>query len=68
MLKTIPLLLKTMQCPINKPQSRLPGPWSWKKLKKNDENFQKPEKKRISSKKKMLKFVILKSWNLIHGN
>ena len=25
-LKTIPLLLETMQCPINKPQRRLPGP------------------------------------------
>ena len=25
-LKTISLLLETMQCPINKPQSRLPGP------------------------------------------
>ena len=24
--KTIPLLLETMQCPINKPQIRLPGP------------------------------------------
>ena len=26
MLKTIPLSLETMQCPINKPQKRLPGP------------------------------------------
>ena len=42
MLKTIPLLLETMQCPINKPQKRLPGPWSWKNW--NNENFQKPEK------------------------
>ena len=43
MLKTIPLLLKTMQWPTNKPQRRLPGPWSWKDW-KNEENFQKPEK------------------------
>ena len=27
MLKTIPLLLETMQRPINKPPSKLPGPW-----------------------------------------
>ena len=40
MLKTIPLLLNTMQCPINKPQRRLPGPLSWKN-RKTDENFQK---------------------------
>ena len=25
-LETIPMLLETMQCPINKPQRRLPGP------------------------------------------
>ena len=49
MLKTIPLLLETMKCPINKPQRRLPGPWSWKNW--NDENFQKPEKMQILSKK-----------------
>ena len=28
MLTTITLLLETMQYPINKPQRRLPGPWS----------------------------------------
>ena len=43
MLKTIPLLLETMHCPINKPQRRLPGPWSWKN-RKNEENFQKRKK------------------------
>ena len=37
MLKTISLLLKTMQSPINKPQRRLPSPWSWKNW-KNDKN------------------------------
>ena len=26
MLKTIPLLLETMKCPINKPQRRMPDP------------------------------------------
>ena len=44
MFKTIPLLIKTMQCPINKPQRRLPGPWSWKKLKKWRKFEKKPEK------------------------
>ena len=34
MLKTIPLLLEIMQCPTNKPKKRLPGPCSWKNLKK----------------------------------
>ena len=50
MLKTIPLLLETMKCLINKAQRRLPGPWSCKNW-KNDENFQKAEKMRILSKK-----------------
>ena len=50
MLKTIPLLLETMQCPINKPQRRSPVHWNWKK-RKNDENFQKRKKMRILIKK-----------------
>ena len=66
MLKTIPLLLETMQCPIKKPQKRLSGPWSWKnwKLTKIFKNL----KMQILSKKKSLKFVIFKSWNLFHDN
>ena len=43
MLKTIPLLLETMQCPISKPQRSLPGPWS-RKSRKTDDNFQKRKK------------------------
>ena len=49
-LKSIPLLLETMQCPISKPLRRLPGLWNWKNW-KNDENFQKLEKMRICTKK-----------------
>ena len=30
MLKTIPLLLETVKCAINKLQRRLPGPCNWK--------------------------------------
>ena len=26
MLKSIPLLIETIQCPVNKPQRRVPGP------------------------------------------
>ena len=41
MLKTIPLILETMQCPINKPQWRLPGTWEWENI-KFDKTFRKP--------------------------
>ena len=43
--------------------------WSLKleNWKKNDENFQKPEKCDFCQKK-LLKFVIFKSWNLIFDN
>ena len=44
MLKTIPLLLETMHCPIIKPQRRFFALWSWKNS-KNDKNFQKTWKK-----------------------
>ena len=50
MLKTIPLLLETMQCPINKLQKRLPGPWSWKNL-KITKIFKNLKKMRILSNK-----------------
>ena len=59
MFKTIPLLLETIQCPINKA-----GSWkNWK----NDEKFQKPEKK-CKFCQKLQKIVIFKSWNLFHGS
>ena len=48
MLKTIPLLLKTMQCPNNKPQRILPGPRSWKNQ-KTDGNFQKQKNANLLS-------------------
>ena len=50
MLKTIPLLLETMQCPINKPQRRLHVPENGK-TENNDENFQKPENANFVKKK-----------------
>ena len=51
MLKTIPLLLETMQCPINKTSKEIAWSLKLEKL-KNNENFQKPEKNANFTKSK----------------
>ena len=67
MLKTIPLLLETMKCPINKPQKEIAWSLKLEKLKKKTKNFKNLIKMRILSKK-LLKLVLFKNGNLFHGN
>ena len=50
-LKTIPLLLETMKCPINKPQRRLPVVLEAGKTEKMAKIFKNLKKMRILSKK-----------------
>ena len=57
-LKSVPLLLETMQFPINKPQRRLPTPETGR-TEKMMKIFKNLKKMQICSKK-LLKFVIFK--------